>query len=349
MPYDQAFISTLRFEYSAPDADSAHHIVTAFLPSGLDIGQLLVRASDGVIDDVEVNETYQRKGVASAMLNYLREQGVEVEHDWGSMTPAGLGWAKHDDPQGGDYYDTHGDYNPYWGAKLADYNGWTNWETWNTSLMMDNDYDLYKRWVKMVENGTISNAQELEAWVVPNVLGPYNAQQIEDAREWNDIPEEERIDYRYEELREKSEQAADLVDAFGFGKDVSDVDPQIVDPAMVNWQEIWSHIVHDYELEEEELRLPEAWGGWRRVHGAFQNGDYVRTNGQVSGQDDRGQTYTVNRNTVGEVIWSDDEETIVIFSLESGPLGAHNIRVQDRTEKFTLVPRTRGTAPRRHR
>jgi len=26
------------------------------------------------------------------------------------------------------------------------YNGWSNWETWNVALWLDNDYDLYKHW-----------------------------------------------------------------------------------------------------------------------------------------------------------------------------------------------------------
>ena len=35
----------------------------------------------------------------------------------------------------------------------TDYNGWTNWETWNLNLWIDNEYDLWKakvdnlRWV----------------------------------------------------------------------------------------------------------------------------------------------------------------------------------------------------------
>ncbi len=26
-----------------------------------------------------------------------------------------------------------------------EYNGWTNWETWNVALWVDNDYETYKR------------------------------------------------------------------------------------------------------------------------------------------------------------------------------------------------------------
>lgn len=56
------------------------------------------------------------------------------------------------------------------------------------------------------------------------------------------------------------------------------------------------------------------------------------------------------RNTVGEVLYSDDEETIVIFNLKSGPLGAHLIRVTDFTDKFYAAPQNikdRGPAPRK--
>lgn len=68
------------------------------------------------------------------------------------------------------------------------------------------------------------------------------------------------------------------------------------------------------------------------------------------GQDDRGESYMVPRNTVGEVLYSDDETTIVIFNLPSGPLGAHLIRVEETTDKFMAAPKNildRGPAPRR--
>lgn len=69
------------------------------------------------------------------------------------------------------------------------------------------------------------------------------------------------------------------------------------------------------------------------------------------GMDDRGESYAVPRNTVGEVLYSDDTETIVIFNLKSGPLGAHLIRVEETTDKFMVAPKNildRGPAPRRN-
>lgn len=85
---------------------------------------------------------------------------------------------------------------------------------------------------------------------------------------------------------------------------------------------------------------------WRK-EGMFMNGDIVRVNQKVEGYDDRGTYYVVPRNMVGEVIWSDDDETIAIFSIESSYLGPHNVKVTAPTELFTLLPRSRGTAPRR--
>lgn len=32
------------------------------------------------------------------------------------------------------------------------YNGWTNWETWHTSLLIDNEYDLYQKKVELMKN-----------------------------------------------------------------------------------------------------------------------------------------------------------------------------------------------------
>jgi len=105
-------------------------------------------------------------------------------------------------------------------------------------------------------------------------------------------------------------------------------------------------VVPSKENEQLTISFPGALSKWRK-EGAFMNGDIVRVNQKVEGWDDRETMHSIQRNTIGEVIWSDDEETICIFSLNSGMLGPHNVRVTAPTSAFTLMPRTRGVAPRR--
>ena len=35
---------------------------------------------------------------------------------------------------------------------MADYSGWTNWETWHTALLIDNEQDLYNEKVRLMKN-----------------------------------------------------------------------------------------------------------------------------------------------------------------------------------------------------
>lgn len=102
------------------------------------------------------------------------------------------------------------------------------------------------------------------------------------------------------------------------------------------------------QSDQMTIGFPGAFSRWRK-EGQFLNGDYVRVNTRVDGHDDRGEYYVVPRNMIGEVIWSDDQETIAIFSINAGPLGPHNVKVVAPTEAFNLVPRQKGTAPRRRR
>jgi len=144
-----------------------------------------------------------------------------------------------------------------------DYQGWTNWETWNTKLMMDNERGLYDESRKIVERFRTRPAQgvtSLENWAIQMIIGPENARAIQDAQEWNDIPQEERLDYHYEDLKERNEQAADIVNSLGFGPNTEDSEPSIIDPNKVNWYEIFESILQDIEEEERyEQGLPPSW------------------------------------------------------------------------------------------
>lgn len=98
----------------------------------------------------------------------------------------------------------------------------------------------------------------------------------------------------------------------------------------------------------EQLTIPGTFSSWKVA--GFQNGDFVRNKLPMDGIDRDNVVHTVPRNTVGEVLWSDDESTIVIFNYESGPLQAHVIRVEAPTKDFAFAPKNildRGPAPRR--
>lgn len=109
-----------------------------------------------------------------------------------------------------------------------------------------------------------------------------------------------------------------------------------------------SQIVQPSQAEQLNLTFPGTFSKWHK-RGALQNGDYARIRKALIGVDDRGTQYTVPRNSIVEIIWSDDKETIAIYSLNSPALGPHNARIVSDTANFAWVPRTRGTEPKRRR
>jgi ribosomal protein S18 acetylase RimI-like enzyme/RNA polymerase subunit RPABC4/transcription elongation factor Spt4 len=148
----------------------------------------------------------------------------------------------------------------------SDYNGWTNWDTWNTALIINNEPGTYEESHRIVgeyEYDPERAAMELRDWAIEEIIGPYNARAIRDAQGWNEIPDEERIDYDFEDLQSRSPQAADLLENLGLGPDVSDVQPMLIDPELVNWNEIVEGIIEDLRYsrgEEVEYEDPDAPG-----------------------------------------------------------------------------------------
>jgi hypothetical protein len=71
----------------------------------------------------------------------------------------------------------------------------------------------------------------------------------------------------------------------------------------------------------------------------FNNGDAVRAKQPLYGTDHEGTQYIIPQNMAGEVIYSDEAETIAIFTINSGPLGPHLVRVEDDTQNFYPDPR----------
>lgn len=145
----------------------------------------------------------------------------------------------------------------------ADYQGWSNWDTWHTKLMMDNDQDLYNKSREIVDHGLDSGwsdeeiIKRLQEWATRKIIAPHNRDAIKDAQEWNDIPQEERIDPHYEDLKNKNPQAADLVDSLGFGANVEDTEPTLMRDDLINWEEILQSFKSEREENEEYARQEE--------------------------------------------------------------------------------------------
>lgn len=137
--------------------------------------------------------------------------------------------------------------------KVANYQGWTNWETWNTKLMIDNEYELYMQSRKIVEEQR--PLQQFAEWATQTVIAPHNQQALADAQEWNEIPYEERPTGR----EDMPEGAIDLIEGIDeiFGVDPrSDETANILDESKVNWNEIYNSIGED--IKESEARAHEG-------------------------------------------------------------------------------------------
>ena len=74
---------------------------------------------------------------------------------------------------------------------------------------------------------------------------------------------------------------------------------------------------------------------WRFRTAAFENGTIVRAEIPLEGLDRDGRRWKVPRNSKGEVLSSDENQTIAIFPLSTGPLEPHLVRVVAETTSFS--------------
>lgn len=152
-------------------------------------------------------------------------------------------------------YDLQGD-GPY---------GYTNWDTSETALMMNSEQATQQMSRKLVERG--ADEDKFSEWAIKKIIGPYNQQRIEDAQEWNDVPEHDRLDPNYEDFKDKhgdNPRAMDLRDNLIGGPDVGDYTPNTIDPNKVNWYEIMElikdNLDEDAAFERDQQRMEDK--GW---------------------------------------------------------------------------------------
>jgi hypothetical protein len=128
--------------------------------------------------------------------------------------------------------------------------------------MMDNERETHDESRQLVQQMTERNQplSVFESWAIQKIVAPYNAQQILDAQEWNDIPEHDRLDYNYENFKAEHPDHMDLLHGLVGGPDVSDTEPQIIDPNLVNWYEIVQQIQEEIEENRRyEQGEPATW------------------------------------------------------------------------------------------
>ena len=158
--------------------------------------------------------------------------------------------------------------------KIADYQGWTNWETWNTNLMMQNEYDSYKHFHNLVATGASLN--QFIADAIGLVVGPYNQQLQKDFSEINDDEEVEmKKQHQKEEWWTKAEQAhpddylaqeefvrkmEELTYSFLGEPEPTDIANHWLDESKINWQEIYNSWKGNAEAEGNQVMSK-----WKRV------------------------------------------------------------------------------------
>ena len=151
--------------------------------------------------------------------------------------------------------------------KIADYQGWTNWETWNTNLMMQNEYDLYKHFHNLAATGASLN--QFVADAIGLIVGPYNQQLQKDFSEISDDEEVEmKKEHQKEEWWTKAEQAhpddylaqeefvrkmEELTYSLMGEPEPTDIANHWLDESKINWQEIYNGWKGNAEAEGNQV------------------------------------------------------------------------------------------------
>lgn len=150
--------------------------------------------------------------------------------------------------------------------KTSDYNGWTNWETWNVNLMMENDYEDYLYFSELTKRNI--SLEDFSMEVIKRIIGPYNEQIRKDFDQYTDEEEVRmKMEHDLESWRSEAEikypddpeaqeeyveRIKNLIYGFMGEPEPSDIAEHWLDESKVNWEEIYRHWI--YKAKESKWK-----------------------------------------------------------------------------------------------
>ena len=151
--------------------------------------------------------------------------------------------------------------------KIADHQGWTNYETWNVNAMILNDYELNKHFHNLVVNKASGN--QFIADAIGLVIGPHNKQLQEDFSSmsddeevemqkqnqeedwWRDAEKNHPDDYLAQEAYVR--QMKEITMTFMGEPQPTDIADYWIDESKVNWKEIYNYWKSNAEAEGNQI------------------------------------------------------------------------------------------------
>lgn len=133
--------------------------------------------------------------------------------------------------------------------------GGRNWETNNVRLWMMNEQPTMQQAMQIVGSG--GTPDDLENWVIQDYLAQHNQDHLQDAQDWNSMPEEERLDRDYEGLPGG---AKNIVDNLFGGPNVGDISANVIDPGLVDWNSLFQDVQTWIQEEQDDMTREAAAG-----------------------------------------------------------------------------------------
>lgn len=148
--------------------------------------------------------------------------------------------------------------------KKADHQGMTNWETWNTDVTMENDYELSQFFYGLIARN--ASIEDFANEAIKKVVGPHNKDLLE---QFDAISDEEEVEmkmqsdlenWQYDAERrhpndpEAQQEYVDKMKEIVYGimgePEPTDIANYWIDEAKINWEEIYNKWKRNWEAEQ---------------------------------------------------------------------------------------------------